>query len=281
MTLLGHVMFLVKNALHVHYMTLHDFTCNRNHYMIYMHNQYVLHVFTCFLHVFHFFYMTITWFLHDDQIWHWFFFFVYGHVPGQLFHEKNSLMFPLLRSQKHQAAILIYKCAWTWLARQWLRRRNFVAVAEVQKQQKREIDAATLITKNIRILIAIRKLAKRKVTFALNCPCHDETDALYLWQDDSRRINAMLDEVESWRSRLTLASFQELVEDLMRRCIRAPKDVAVALTNSKGLPTPRETRSSTRSTTSEIGNGHCGWSGLSGITWTERKTTWKSCMPII
>ena len=52
--------------------------------------------------------------------------------------------------------------------------------------------------------------------------------------DDSRRINAMLDEVESWRSRLTLASFQELVEDLMRRCIRAPKDVAVALTNSKG-----------------------------------------------
>ena len=61
-----------------------------------------------------------------------------------------------------------------------------------------------------------------------------ETDALYLWQDDSRRINAMLDEVESWWSRLTPASFQELVEDLMRRCIRAPKDVAVAPTNSKG-----------------------------------------------
>ena len=51
---------------------------------------------------------------------------------------------------------------------------------------------------------------------------------IYLWQDGSRRIDAMLDEVESWRSRMTPASFQELVEDLKRRCIRAPKDVAVA-----------------------------------------------------
>jgi hypothetical protein len=38
----------------------------------------------------------------------------------------------------------------------------------------------------------------------------------------------MLDEVESWRSRLTPASFEELVEDCKRRCLRAPKDVAVA-----------------------------------------------------
>ncbi len=51
---------------------------------------------------------------------------------------------------------------------------------------------------------------------------------LYPWQDDLRRINAMLDEVESWRSRLTPASFEELVEDCKLRCIRAPKDVAVA-----------------------------------------------------
>ena len=114
MTLLGHVMFLVKNALHVHYMTLHDFTCNRNHYMIYMHNQYVLHVFTCFLHVLHWFYMTITWFLHDDQIWHWFFFFVVHSQPDQCSWEN-----PL--KTIHLDGCCLSSCNWSRIHVGWTR----------------------------------------------------------------------------------------------------------------------------------------------------------------
>jgi len=48
----------------------------------------------------------------------------------------------------------------------WLRCRNFIAEAEARKRQKQEINAATLITKNIRNLIAKRKVAKQKVIVA-------------------------------------------------------------------------------------------------------------------
>jgi hypothetical protein len=51
-----------------------------------------------------------------------------------------------------------------------LRRRNFIAEAEARKRQKQETDAAILITKNIRNLIAKQKVAKQKVIVALNCP---------------------------------------------------------------------------------------------------------------
>ena len=108
------------------------------------------------------------------------------------------------------------------------------------KSQKREIDAATLITKNIRIRLAIQKVAKRKVTFALNCPnglswvnlsfsCDpQEIDTLYLWQEDLRKIDWLLATVEQLKSQLSPESFQEEYQRLMRQLRRDPKDVAVA-----------------------------------------------------
>lgn len=104
------------------------------------------------------------------------------------------------------------------------------------KRQERENNAAALITKMIRKLIA-----KQKVTSALNRPyvlqwmnsslSYDpqETNTIFVWQEDHRNVNLILETFDRWETEMSPESFQEILKRFVRDARRGRNDATVAL----------------------------------------------------